>query len=293
MAKVRGSTPLIAAIALGGVTLSGISAWITAGSDGNGASDWAAAGRAVMVAVPVLAGCCAWYWRPGDRFGPALAATGYASFLTTLAESNDGLLYGFGRVSGWFVELLLVYLILSFPSGRLPARRDVALVAAMAALMAVLYLPTALLVTDYPTPAPWTSCEGSGCPPNGLMVPTSEPAFVDNVVQPLRETLTFVLYLLVMVRITLRVRNATPLMRRTLSPVLAVAVARLFILPLALVTRAVSPDSVALDGLTWALALAFPVLAVGFLIGLLQWRLFLAGSISTLGARLRGVVPAN
>ena len=282
-----GPAPLITATALGGVILSGLAAWITVTS-GSGASDWAAVGRAVMVAVPVLAGCCAWYWRPKDRFGPMLAAIGFATFLTTLAESDGELLYSVGHVSGWLVDLFLVYLVLSFPSGRLSARRDRALFAATLGVMLLLYLPTALLTTDYLTPASYTSCDGAECPSNAFMVLDSEPAFVGDVIVPLRESLIFLLFAAVMVLITLRVRTATPLMRRTLAPVLSVAVGRFFVFPLALATRAVNPDSASLHGLMWVLALAVPLMAVSFVIGLLRWRLFLAGSISTMGPPGRG-----
>jgi len=93
------------------------------------------------------------------------------------------------------VEPLLIYLFLAFPSGRLtttPARR---LMAASVLLVAVLYLPTALLVHTYPTPSPWTDCQGSECPGNAFMVLGSQPAFVDDVIVPVREALASILLL--------------------------------------------------------------------------------------------------
>ena len=39
--------------------------------------------------------------------------------LTVLAQSQDPTLYSVGRIAVWVVELGLVYLLLSFPSGRL------------------------------------------------------------------------------------------------------------------------------------------------------------------------------
>ena len=81
-----------------------------------------------MVAAPVAVGCYAWYRRPQERFGVLLVAAGYGWFLTTLAESDVALLYSVGRIAGWFVELQLVYLTLSFPTGRLSGRIDRALV---------------------------------------------------------------------------------------------------------------------------------------------------------------------
>ena len=97
----------------------------------------AAIARALMVAVPIAVGLYAWHRRPDERFGPLLVAAGFGWFLTTLAESGDSLVYSIGRVSGWVVEIGLVWLILSFPSGRLTDRVDRMLVQATAALVVV------------------------------------------------------------------------------------------------------------------------------------------------------------
>ena len=102
-----------------------------------------------------------------------------------LAESADSGLYSIGRVSVWLAEVLLVYVVLAFPSGRLVSRADRLLVRAAMLVVGVLFLPTALLVEQYPTPTPWSSC-GSDCPTNAFMVVGSEPGFVDAIVTPSR-----------------------------------------------------------------------------------------------------------
>src|SRR5207302_6736705 len=98
---------------------------------------------------------------------------------------ND-VLYSAGRVFGWFVEPLLIYLMLAFPSGRLTTRSGRVLVGASVLVVALLYLPTALFVDSYPTPSPWSSCDGN-CPHNAFMLVGSEPGFVGGVIVPLRE----------------------------------------------------------------------------------------------------------
>src|SRR5689334_4143780 len=75
--------------------------------------------RACMVGVPVAVGLYASYRRLNERFGLLLVAAGAGWFLTTLAESSDAVLYTVGRAAGWLGEVLLIYLFLSFPSGRL------------------------------------------------------------------------------------------------------------------------------------------------------------------------------
>jgi signal transduction histidine kinase len=274
----------IVAAAVGGAVLCCISVLVTLSGDADHA-ELAAAGRALMVAAPVAVGCYAWYRRPGERFGPLLITAGFGWFLTTLAESDDATLYSIGRVAGWLVELELVYLALSFPTGRLPERIDRLLVGAVVAVLAVLYLPTALIDDGYPLPAPYTSCE-DGCPANAFFVLDSEPGFVDSVVRPLRELLTVILFLAVTARIGVRVRHATRPMRRTLSPVLVVAVARVFVVALAVAARRVDPDSPAVDALLWMIAIGLPVLSASFFLGLLRGRLFAAHALETFGLRL-------
>jgi signal transduction histidine kinase len=281
----------IAAAAALGAVLTCTSVVVTVLGHDGGDTALVASVRGLMVAVPVAVGCYAWHRRPNERFGPLLVTAGFLWFLTTLAESNSSVLYSIGRIAGWFSELQLAYLILSFPSGRLPARIDRALVWGFAGTIAVLYLPTALIDSSFPLPAPYTSCH-AGCPANALYVLDSEPGFVDSLVRPLRELLTVALFLAVTARVGSHVRHATRLMRRTLTPVLAVALARSAVFAIAVVTRRVSPGSAA-AALTWIIALGLPAMAIGFFVGLVRWRLFVAEALQILGLRLQSGTDAG
>ena len=199
-----------------------------------------------------------------------------------MAESGNGVLYSIGRVAGWAVEVGLVYVILAFPSGRLTQRVDRALVWAAALLVAALYLPTALIAESYPVPSPYSSCT-AGCPDNAFFVLGSEPSFVDSFLRPLREVLTVLLFLAVTGRLVQRFRGATRLMQRTLEPVLTVAVARCAVLAIAIVVRQASPESAAVEGLSWAIALAVPVMAAAFFLGLVSRRLYAGKALQDLG----------
>jgi signal transduction histidine kinase len=252
----------------------------------SGAPGLVALARALMVGVPIGVGLYAWHRRPRERFGPLLVAVGFGWFLTTFAESDASVLYSIGRVAGWVVEIGLVYLVLAFPSGELPGRVDRVLVAAIAALVAILYLPTAFVTDSYPVPSHWTSCQ-EDCPANAFFVLDREPGVVDSLIRPVRETLTALVFAAVAIRLGRRVRRATPSMRRTLSPVLAVAIGRFALFALLLVARAVEPSSVIVDAGAWLIALAVPAISLAFLIGLLRWRLFIAEALHRLATRLR------
>jgi signal transduction histidine kinase len=244
-----------------------------------------AVARVLMVAVPIAVGLYAWRRPPFERFGTLLVVTGFAWSLTTLAGSQDAVLYSVGRVSAWVVEVWVVYVVLAFPSGRLHGRTDVALVGAIALVMVALYLPSALLVDDYPVPTAWTTCSAD-CPPNAFMVVGSEPAFVGDVMQPLREALTVLIFVGVAVRLAMRIGAATRITRRTLEAVLAVAILRLLAYAAAIVTRALEPDGRWIQVWGWLIALAVPMTAVAFLVGMVQWQLFIARASGRLGARL-------
>jgi signal transduction histidine kinase len=263
------------------LALSITAALITAGSVMGEGAALAGLARASMVGVPIGVGLYAWHRRPADPFGRLLVAVGCGWFLTTLAESNHELLYSIGRVAGWVVEVGLVWLILAFPSGRLTTRVDRLLLGAAVALVALLYLPTALIAESFPAPSQVSSC-AAGCPGNAFAL-GSEPGFLDAAVVPVREILTILVFLAVTVRLAARVRGASRLMRLTLSPVLAVAGARIFLLAVAIGVRRVAPESQLAEVMAWAVALAVPAFALAFLLGFLQRRLYEVGALERLG----------
>src|SRR4051812_48779504 len=244
------------------------------------------AARAVAVGLPVAVGLMAWRRPPFERFGRLLVATGAAILAVTLSLSDDGGLYSTGRVVHWGVEAGLVYLILAFPSGRLAQGVDRALAAAAGLLVALLFFPTALLVETYPTPAPWVSC-GADCPRNAFMVVAHEPRVIEQLVSPAQVLLAIGLFMAIIVRLAGRVRGATRLGRRTLTPVLAVAMGWALLLGVGLGVRLAWPGSALVEGVVWLVALTVPAMSVAFLIGLMRWWVYVGAALRRLAARLR------
>ena len=243
--------------------------------------------RALIVGAPIAVGVYARRHTASARFGTLLVATGFGWFLTTLAESPEPVLHAVGRMSGWMTEPLLMYLVLAFPTGRLVARVDRQLVGAVVAIVAVLYLPSVLLVERFPEPSPWSTCS-AGCPANPLMLASSEPAFVEDVLRPFREVLVVVLFAAVCVRLAVRLVASSRLMRRTLAPVLTAAFVHFGCFAALIVARRASADSAAVDAAMWSLSLSVPLMAAGFLFGIARWHLFLAAANQTLAGRLAG-----
>ena len=242
--------------------------------------------RSLMVGLPIAVGLYARRRPPFERFGALLIVGGFLWFLTTLAAAESELPYTIGRVFGWVVEAWLVIVVLAFPSGRLTTRIDRVLAGAIVLLVAVLFLPTALLVEAYPVPNAWATCDPGRCPGNAFLVLDSEPAFVADVLQPVRDLLAAVIFAAVTARLAYRVHRASWLSRRTLAPVLAVAIARLALYPAAIVLRLVAPRSHVLEVCAWLIALAVPAMAVALLVGLIRWHLFTAVGMQRLAVRL-------
>ena len=201
-----------------------------------------AVARVLTVAAPIAVGVFALHRPPFARFGRLLLIAGVVWFLTTLANADNATLNSIGRIAYWAFEALLIYLLLAFPGGRIDSRLDRALVWIAVLLVLALYMPTALLVERYPVPAPLASCDVD-CPPNAFMVSGSEPAVIEDLVRPLREILTIMLFVTVAGRLAQRLRAATRLTRRVIAPVLAMACFRCVAFSAAMAGRRVAPQS--------------------------------------------------
>ena len=240
----------------------------------------------LIVTVPIAVGLYAWRDGRHARFGRLLVLIGFAWFLPSLSTSSSDLLYSVGRLAGWTVEAGLIYLVLSFPSGRLTGRTDRLLFGAVVAIVVFLYVPTVLIDQSLPQPSVWASCDPPDCPGNAFAI-LGEPGMLDSALVPLRELLTILLMVAVAVRLAQRVRAATPLMRRTLTPVLAIAILRVGTFALALASRRWSASDAVIDALVWLVLLGLPALSLAFLLGLVRWRLFTADALLRLAVGIR------
>jgi signal transduction histidine kinase len=246
-----------------------------------------AAARVLSVAAPIGVGLLALHRPPFERFGTLLIVAGSVWFLATLANAENELLYSIGRVALWGFEPLLIYCMLAFPTGRLETRLDRALAGFAALVVLVLFLPTALVIESYPVPVPVSGCVAD-CPGNAFMLSGSQPAFVEDLVRPLREFLMVAAFAAVAVRLAWRIRSATRLGRRTVAPVLLVACFRCAVYALGFVGRQTAPGSTFVDVALWLLLLTVPLMAFAFLVGLLRWWVFIARSSQRLATKLRG-----
>ena len=241
--------------------------------------------RMLAVLAPIGVGLYAWCRPPHERFGRLLYLLGVVWFVAILSTSSEPLLYSVGRVAGWIAEVFLLYLVLSFPTGRLPERADRAVALFAAGIVGLRFLPSALLIAQFPVPAVPTLCLAD-CPANALNVLGFEPTWVDTVLGPLRDGLTIVLMIAVITRLAWRVATSSKLLQRTLLPVLVVAIARSAVLAIAVGLRAAGADTDITQALAETVLVGSAFVAAAFLLGLLSWRIYVAESLQQLAERL-------
>ena len=241
----------------------------------------AAATGLAVVGVPAAVALLQLRRRPADRFARLLLAAAFVVAFTTLAVSDDAVPYSVGRTIVWLVEPGLVYLLLAYPTGRLETRAARAVFGAVAALAALAYLPTVLVVAHFPEPSPWGTC-GTACPSNAFALTASEPAIVEDLIRPGREALTAALFLVVAAMLAVRTWRAVPLGRWALAPVLATALVRVATLASYDALRRRGALSQAGDALGTLFVLSLPLLALGFAAGLAGARMAAAGALERL-----------
>jgi signal transduction histidine kinase len=225
------------------------------------------------------------------RFARVLVAAGLLWALTVLGASVEPGLYSVGRVGQWLVDLAIVYLLLSYPSGHLTARTDRLLFAGGALVVALLYLPTAFVVQHFPIPSAWSLCT-SGCPRNAFALGDSTPGLVNSLIIPAREALSVGLFLGVVVVVRQRGRGAGPLVRRMYAPIASIAVFRAVTLAVYFLTRRLDATSWATQVLSWAYVLSLPAVALACVGGRLYPRLFTASALDRIARSLTSSASA-
>jgi signal transduction histidine kinase len=198
-------------IALAALAAGIAAAWIELTSDVVGDNAPTAAIALVVGWSYVGCGLVAWRQRPTNPLGPVMVATGFAWFATFLGASQHALPFTVGYVFQNLYLLGFVFLILTFPSGRLTGRLDRAFLGIAAALTVVVQLVWLAL-----TPGRPTLC--SSCPDNLLQFGGSDA--ISNDLLAFQRTAGILAALLAGGFIVHRWRQASVAERRAAAPVL-------------------------------------------------------------------------
>lgn len=291
-----GRTPRWTAASWAGVAVLSIGAAVFTATAGGQGSDGVGVAllRGTMVAAPLAAALYAWHLPPYRRFARVLLLVGITTLLTVLAESPHPVPYSVGRIAGWVLEVELVYLVISFPTGRPLAGFDVVLARAMAAIVAIFYFPTTLLAEAYPVPTPWTSCV-TNCPDNAFFLLDEQPAFITPA-RMFAALAVLAVMVAVLVRLHRTALSASPLTRQVLMPVVIVGALRVTAVGGILVARDWLVDAGDTDAIrvsAWLIAALTPAIALAFLYGLMRARLHADHVVWRLATRAQDAADAE
>jgi signal transduction histidine kinase len=240
-----------------------------------------AAASAVLAFVVGLAyigsGLIARRHRPENRLGTVMIFIGFTWFVTFLADANESLLFTLGTALEDLYLLGFVYLVLSFPSGRLRSKLEVALVTVVVAIGTVVEFAW-LLFADSRTQI----C--SDCPHNAMEI-TRNDGLANGILQGQRVA-GVILSVFTVVLLVRRWRGASVPERRVGAPVLWAGSAMFAALAFS-VANDIFGHPLGL-GPAWTRELVFASIPIAVLAALVQRRLA-RGAVAGLVVELEGV----
>jgi len=204
-----------------------------------------------------------------------------ATALDTLATPGLDVL---GQVAWAAVLVVAVYILLSFPEGRLPdqvARGVVAMTALAAVLVWGALLATAERLPEF---MPASQCD-DGCPRNPVRI-LGDSATVGDALAVASWSVTAGALIAVAVALTSRMRTAPSISRRTTSPILVAVLPVAGTFAAAAVARAGGAAPATLERLGWFSTATSLTIPCAFLAGMLGARVFAGGALERLVARL-------
>ncbi|HWH05646.1 MAG TPA: PAS domain S-box protein [Gaiellaceae bacterium] len=250
-------------LVLGGaaaLALAGLAAWLIL-SSGHAEDSGASVVLAVGIGLAFVgSGLIALWRRPENRTGLLLAGVGYLWFLGALTAVERDWVFTVGLAFGAVAFGTFVHLLLAFPWGRLAGRRDRLLVTATYAL--AVGGNVALLLVD---PQPLDSC-----PDCRSAIALTDSAGAQDAVRIAFTVAAVALVGAILWVVGLRFKLASPALRRVLGPVLATGVTALATLSVQLVAESLGWTH---DALSYLFLVAFALVPVAFLAGILRARL--------------------
>ena len=232
---------------------------------------------ALSILMPFLVAAELHIRYPGRVLAALLVAVGCAYFVRSLAAIDSSLTYAPARAIGQFGEPLLVWLMLAFPSGRLPRPWSRAMVVGGFLGIVLLWFPVIATSSSIPLSGAFTPC-ASSCPSNRLLV-SSDPSTGEAFATIFRVCAAAIVLATAGI-LADRLRHASSVMRRVIAPVLIASIAR----TIAVAAFVIVGSTPTVRGLLVAAYLAVPVAIV---VGLLRGRAYDAAALERLVRGLR------
>jgi signal transduction histidine kinase len=111
-------------LVLAGLAVGAGAAWLAANAHAGRPTEPGPYLTLLVGASLIGSGLGSWRARPDNWLGPVMIVTGFAWFAGLMSEATDGVVYTVGVAVQYLFVAGFVYIILTFPSGRLRARID-------------------------------------------------------------------------------------------------------------------------------------------------------------------------
>jgi signal transduction histidine kinase len=221
-------------------------------------------------------GVFAWWRRPLNRFGLLMTAVGFAWFVGGLVDSDNAIVYTIGSYVSPLYLVLVVQLVLSFPTGRLESRAARVIVAIAYIDAFVLTLPVFLLDGDLNG--------GEGAPDNAFVIAHAR-GFAD-VLDVMTSLIGFGIAAATAVVVLRKRRTSTPPQRRAQAPMLWTGLTTIVALGLLFAGDTFNVPDPVIGAVALVGFVAFAILPFAFLAGLVRTRYSRAGAVGGLIERL-------
>ncbi len=272
---IRARRVPLALLALGVALAAGGAIAVASSSYAHGSLTVIASALAIFLPFAVAAELRARY--PDRLLGALLVAIGVAYFVRSLPAIDNSATYAPARALAALSDVLLVWLTLAFPSGKLQGRWSRGLVIAGAASVVLLWWAVIATSTNIPAGSVFVTC-GSRCPRNGLMIANSPDA--SKALYSLFRLFAGIIVLSTVVVLADRLRRASHVMRRILAPVLLASILRLSAVAAYLAVGSTT-------AVRWYLLATYLCVPMAIVLGLLRGRSYDAAALERLVRGLR------
>jgi signal transduction histidine kinase/DNA-binding NarL/FixJ family response regulator len=158
----------------------------------------------------IVSGLLSWRAAPGNRLAPAMVVSGFAWLTVVLPDSGNAFLFTFGVAFQYVALAGFVFIVLSFPSGRLQTSLDRVLV--VGAVVAVTVVQLGSLVFTNSQAILCTAC------PDNLLEITRDDALA-NGFRSVQRIMGVDIVVVALIVLVLRWWRSSPPQRRAIAPV--------------------------------------------------------------------------
>ena len=208
-------------------------------------------------------GLFAWYRRPDNPVGVLMVATAFAWYLAMLERTDAPLLFSLGILLENLFVVTAIHLVFAFPAGRLE-KVDRWILGVGYLVVTVGFLPMVMFAGK-------DTLGCTNCPENIFAV-SSQPDFAKTWLEGLA-WVGVVFSVIVISRLVYRWRQASPPLRRTITPVYVAGAALELILGVVLFLSVTGTGSIDLhEALFYSALFPFGIVPFLFLLGLVKGR---------------------